>query len=219
MKAYQAHLDRFGDSLEVDRIEQYLSRYFLTDKVFSEKYQHIFSKLFNSTAEFFGDYVFNDNLSLLFQPGGGLFSKDEFMALQHCMTILGDKNLVVTEHYSVSKPPRYLGFENGREIEFILPKNQFCFPSTISWEEFTNGAEFTNELFAAIRNYFVFGDSGKWGKYVLNDDDWPIDVYCFEEAEGLLFRNNFRVDPQDYLEIVSHLPIRYIKAGLQGSAE
>lgn len=51
------------------------------------------------------------------------------------------------------------------------PKLQFVYPTDTTWEELMSGGGISRELFeTAYKNFFVFGNRGQWGRYVVGDE-------------------------------------------------
>ena len=59
------------------------------------------------------------------------------------------------------------------------------------------------------KNYFVFGDSGEWGKYVANDYKFPLDIIGFRNKYAELFKRNFVLSIEERNEIYEWLPETY----------
>ena len=68
----------------------------------------------------------------------------------------------------------------------------------ISWEAILSGAEISSDVFQRpIRNYFVFGDSGQWGKYAGDDYESPLHIIGFNKKYSDLFHNKFKIPEED----------------------
>jgi hypothetical protein len=87
------------------------------------------------------------------------------------------------------------------------------FPSDICWDELASG-NFASAILLEMphKEYFVFGDSGAWGKYVANDFEFPLDILGFRREVAELFIDKFKLSEADEREIAQFLPPAY-KAG------
>ncbi|MFT4778211.1 MAG: hypothetical protein ACJAU0_002323 [Flavobacteriales bacterium] len=100
--------------------------------------------------------------------GGCLFDKEDFESLQKCMDLFGDNYFVIEEDNGLTK---------GSDFSIHRsPRLRFIYPSDIKFEDlFLLDPDLGHtevigyELNSPVRNYFVYGDSMKWGKYVGND--------------------------------------------------
>jgi hypothetical protein len=92
--------------------------------------------------------------------------------------------LLDREEYQMLKKISALSHEKFIFILEDLPGNSpglsFRFPNTASWRNLQSGERVSFEVFERpIRNYFVFGDSLDWGKYVRSDLLEPTDTFGF----------------------------------------
>jgi hypothetical protein len=61
-------------------------------------------------------------------------------------------------------------------------------------------------------NFFVFGDSGRWGKYAASDYHYtPLDIIGFKSELADIFREQFKQPKEDWEEIQKRLPQKYKK--------
>ena len=78
------------------------------------------------------------------------------------------------------------------------PSNRFKYHVNITWEEIMSGAELSQVIFLhPVRNFFMFGDSGQWGRYIGNDYESPLDIIGFDSKYSDLFHSEFRVPKED----------------------
>lgn len=62
------------------------------------------------------------------------------------------------------------------------PMFRMKFPVNITWEELTSGNYISAVLLEMSYNeYFVFGNSGSYGKYSANDYEHPMDMNSLED--------------------------------------
>jgi hypothetical protein len=134
--------------------------------------------------------VINKDLDVIILKGGIVFFKEEFEIYQTCMKIVGDKYFIILEDYDENKPPHTSG-----------PPFRLKYPVDVTWEEMTSNSNphiiSFGVFFRLIRNYFVFGDSGTWGKYEGSDYRWPLCIIGFDKKYSCLFRDKFKVPNED----------------------
>jgi hypothetical protein len=107
------------------------------------------------------------------------------------------RKILLVEDYDEKNPPHTDG-----------PPFRFKFPVDISWDEVNDGAELSMIVFWPERNYFVFGDSGQWGKYTGNDYEYPLDIIGFKRKYSDLFHRKFRI-PQEDIEDLKEWTVFY----------
>ena len=92
------------------------------------------------------------------------------------------------------------------------------YPVNITWEEISSGGFVSDEIIEGfgIKEYFVFGESGIWGKYDANDDIIncrPLHMLGFSKAYTSLFVEKFKnyLDEDEELkaQVKSWLPPAY----------
>ncbi len=137
---------------------EYLQKYLLPDSEYLSEWAAIQKNIFDLAAKAPPEPIFKANYELLFQLGGGLFSEEEFASFKDCMLVTHDSHFVVLENMP-DLPPRF----------------KFFFPSNITWEEINSGGIVSQELIQRpIRDFFVFGNSGLWGKY--SSDQFSLEI-------------------------------------------
>jgi hypothetical protein len=67
------------------------------------------------------------------------------------------------------------------------------------------------------KKYFVFGDSGAWGKYAANDYTTPIDILGFKPEGARIFGDKFKVSESEEIELAQVLPQAY-KTAVRGTS-
>ena len=146
--------------------------------------------VFNPGFKELPDPVFNEYFDTIIRKSGLVLDKVEFELLQSCMKATGDRHFIILEEYNpyTSEPPYKLKY-----------------PINITWEEMTSGGDPYmipyDVFFRPIRNYFVFGDSGKWGKYAGNDYEWPLDITGFDKKYSDLFHSKFKIPKEDVKDL------------------
>lgn len=166
--------------------ENYLEKYWLLESEYLNKWKQIqntiFIKQINKTLLY---PLFYNKFQILALGGGVLFDELEFIKLQKCMLEIGDSYFVIIEDNFDNEPPFRLKY-----------------PTTISWNELTNGNFISTILFnMPHKEYFVYGDSGFWGKYCTNDSAYPLDIYGFEPKYEHIFRNKFLQTKEEFEEV------------------
>ena len=120
-----------------------------------------------------------------------LFSEADFHLMQSIGKHFGDTLLYVVE---------YEGCEDCADMAFKLK-----FPIDISWEEFTSGGCISFALTRVFYNrYYVFGNSGKWGKWCDYDNQWSdYELFAYNEDcdEVRAYRRHFSMSHDSLKEI------------------
>jgi hypothetical protein len=161
------------DKLDVCENE-YLNKYLMPDIYFQDILGNKMFSIFNNPVGFPNNIFAKDYDYKIFN-GGGLFVEDEFALLKRCLGLTNDKWIFVIEEIHT--------IESGR----LLMK----FPVETNWSDLMAGGMLSYELIERpVRNYFVFGDSYLWGKYVGSDYDPPKDILGFKKHVDI-FRNVF----------------------------
>lgn len=159
---------------------KYLSQYWLSKEEYCYKWEKLLSSIFN-VRNSNGESFIKSPFVRMTQVGGLLFVEEEFEHFKKCMNICNDMFLFIIEDYDENNPPHDSG-----------PSMRFKYPSDITWEQINQQEGISYELFQRpVRNYFVFGDSGNWGKYVANDYDSPVDIICYKPQFQFLFQQLF----------------------------
>lgn len=204
------HIFTQYDSPEVDsqvRIlsNNFLEKYWLSHDEMSSIWIPIRDKIFCPNSKTLPDLMFNEGFELIAQRGGVLFTKEEYYAFQNCMKIARDKYFVLIENESV------------RNTKGDLPHLRFKFPVDTTWEMLNNGDEYFPDISLELlsimnKHFFVFGDSGKWGKYAASDYyDTPLDIIGFEPGLASVFNTYFKQSKKDQKEVMEWLPLEYRK--------
>jgi hypothetical protein len=187
MKDYQNQIDEFTDNADKNKIEKYLEKYWLDKRDLNEVWLNIKNKVFSTAFSAFPDPLYNVSFDTIIRKGGCLLYQDELEQIQLCMKNFGEKHLFIIEDYDETNPPHTSG-----------PPYRFKFPVDISWKEIIGGAELSWLVFRIPeRNYFVFSDSGQWGKYAGNDYEYPLDIIGFDKKYSDLFHEKFKVPPEE----------------------
>lgn len=175
--------------------QQYLLDYWLVEKEFNDKWNKTFDTIFNNDNNKIPQDIFKEDFVLIpIMMTGGVFYRETFDALKQCMIELGEKEFVVIEK-NKKNPLR------------------FKYPTHIDWLklslENSNTAEYiTLELLATFKNYYVWGETGIWGKYYEGENEHSFDIIGVKEEYSILFYSHFKniISLEERGEINSLLP-------------
>jgi len=206
----------WDDSIEQSKL--YVDKYELRDtellkwiKTKNKVFNNNFIWRPNERNNEFKDYIFNDGFIIRPILGGGLFSKVDFIALNNCMKIIGDEEFVIIQDIKM------IGESDLDISKKKAPLLSFKYPIGLNWNDYMinegNSEGITYELNSPIRNYFVFGDKGKWGKYTANDanEGMGVDIIGFKPEYLDVFREHFPISTQERKNLEQQLPKHYIK--------
>ncbi|MDR1628195.1 MAG: hypothetical protein LBR79_05420 [Oscillospiraceae bacterium] len=205
-KSFQKILGLFPEFQVRTLSQKFLEKFWLKDKEFTNDWEAVKEIVFSKSFKRLPDVLFNEGFEMIAQRGGTLFIKDEYLLLQECMKAAKDKFFVVVENRFIRK-----------KADNDLPYLQFKFPVYTTWEELNNGDENYPDiaydlLWIMNKDFFVFGDSGKWGKYAACDYyDTPLDIIGFKSELALIFQERFKQPKEEQEEIREWLPQEYKK--------
>ena len=210
MKEYSAILDEFsreGFEMYSNIIpapqwgnrhvaESYLEHYWLPSAEYERTWKQVQDRIFINQEVGLPQMVFAPEYELQASRGGCLLVQEEFVRLQECTQAVSEQFFFVIENTF-----------GGREREPIF---RMKFPTSISWSELTSG-NFASAILLEMphKEYFVFGESGAWGKYVANDYESPLDILGFKQDVAYIFRDKFKLSEAEELEIAPLLPAAY----------
>jgi hypothetical protein len=175
---------------------EYLKRNFLSIEEYAQKWKPIQSSIFQNEKIGLPAKVFKEGFSLLAIRGGILFEREDFENLQNCIEAIGDKSLVIIQN------------DFGGAVK--KPLLRMKYPVDITWERLMSGNFVSTVLFEMFANeYFVFSESGNWGKYSANDYEYPLDIIGFKPELVHIFQKYFRQPKEEQEEIREWLPQEY----------
>jgi len=175
--------------------EQFLEKYWLSKQVYEKHWKPIQDTMFIQQEKGLPYLKFSKKYEMLALRGGVLFEEKDFLQLQNCMKLVGDKYFVIIEN----------DVENKSK-----PLIRVKFPVDISWQELMSGGVISIAIVEYDMNeYFVFGDSGAWGKYAANDYIHALDIVGFKKEYSTLFREVFKVPLEESAEISEWVPKGY----------
>ena len=176
----------------------YLKKYYIPLNDHTEKFEGIQNSIFYSNTLGLPDKVFKDGVSLHAVKGGILFEKVEFERLQNCIRMMGDESLII--------------IQNDYNKTVKKPLLRMKYPVNVTWSELMSGNFVSTVLFEMFANeYFVFSESGNWGKYSANDYDYPLDIIGFKPEFESVFTSYFTQSKEEHEEIYEWLPELYKK--------
>lgn len=196
-KDYEEQLRVFSTLENRTQAEAYFQKYWLSTDEYNKKWLSVQNSIFDVQAKHLPDLMFNGGYELLPLAGVNIFtSEKDFLSLQNCMQETGDEYFAVVQNENV-----VIKFYFGDDKWDVHPLLRFKFPIGISWEEIMSGGYVSIELFqGAAKDYFVFGDSGNWGRYVANSYEnpaalptfsTPLNIMGFKKEYSEMFRKNF----------------------------
>lgn len=186
--------DQWGDK---KLAEEYLQKYWLAEEEYLNVWKPIQDKIFVQDKGL-PDLVYHPEFEMMALRGGCLFLEEDFKQLQKAMQEVGEKCFVIIQ--------RSQEFTDGE------PMFRMKFPVSITWEELISGNYISAVLFEMSYNeYFVFSESGNWGKYSANDYEYPLDIIGFKPGLAPIFQEHFKQSKEEQEEIREWLPQEYKK--------
>lgn len=160
---YYSIYDSNNVGINIDIAHQYLQNYFLSEEEYFKYWKPIQKKVFPYESIGIPTQMFSENYNLITSVGGVLFEKEDFELLQKCILEIGDRSIIIIQN------------DFTRRLE--KPILRMKYPSDITWEKIMSGSFISTVLFKMYANeYFVFSESGLWGKYSANDEEYPLDI-------------------------------------------
>jgi hypothetical protein len=181
----------------------YLDKYWLTKDEYESFWLRVKGTIFNPDFQSLPEKVFRKEFELIPLIGGAIFSAEDFDAFKACLKETGDEHFVIVQNT--------YGEENP--IAFRMK-----FPADISWDELVSGNYISTVLFEMFHNdYFIFGDSGVWGKYVENDADPPLDLIGVKHEFVHAFLDRYKPVRATYEALPESIKTREIIESLPAS--
>ena len=180
------YIGMFGFNPDMDEEESYnrgkafLERYAMNDADYKNECLTVMRQIFKqSPSEMFRIHhhsaydMFQDRFHLFVNIGGTLFGEDDYTLIQAIGKSFGDKYWYIVEDETC---------EQDVDVAFKLR-----FPIDISWQELISGGCISDVVFNMFHNnYYVFGDSGCWGRWSDCENSW-----CDYELFGYIKDNEF----------------------------
>ena len=175
----------------------FLEKYWLNLNEYDQRWRAVQNAIFINQDSGLPAMLFAADFELIILKGGCLFVKEDFIKLQNAIMPSGDKYIFIIEN------------SFGRKNE--EPIFRMKFPANISWEELTSGNYISSVLIEMARKeYFVFGDTGNWGRYAANDYFPPLDILGMKNQFSSEFHTQFKQTPEEIKEMyMKWLPDSY----------
>ena len=184
------------------KAQKYLEKYGLSQASYQSEWQALQSSVFDLCRQL-PDMIFKKNFEFISLLGGVPFEQKDFEQFKSCLQQLGERFfLVVQDTFGMSLDQK----------EYALKMN---YPLNIEWNEIMSGNFISTALFeASERDYYIFGESGKWGMYVateyvneaVNPAGTPIRIIGFDPKYRSIFRDTFEIPKGEYCENVDYIP-------------
>jgi hypothetical protein len=203
-KDFQKILELFTEFHVRTQSQKFLEKFWLSDEELTNHWEAVKETVFSKSFKRLPDVLFNEGFEMMAQRGGTLFIEDEYLSLQECMKVAGDKFFVLIEN-------RFIREKADNDLSYL----QFKFPVYTTWAELNNGDENYPDiaydlLWIMNKEFFVFGDSGKWGKYAACDYyDTPLDIIGYKPELSPIFKEHFKQPKEEQEEIREWLPQEY----------
>jgi len=189
--------------------EEYLRKYWLPEQEYFDVWKPIQDRVFRIDKKVYvngewipdssllPDIVFPPEFKMIAMIGGCLFGDEDFKQLQKALLEMGEKYFVV--------------IQRSQEVfMFGISMFRMKFPVNITWEELTSGNYISAVLVKMLFNeYFVFGKTGNWGKYVATDYVWPLDIIGFKPKLSKIFEKHIVLTDADRENLSGCLPQNY----------
>jgi hypothetical protein len=180
--------------------KDYVKKYWLDEEEYVSHWEPLQDKIFDDKVNFLHlGRIFLPEFKLMALTGGATFEKKDFILLQECMRELGEKYFVVIENCAIP-PDVHEKFKNKKNG---LPGKplKFKYPVDIKWKEIYRD-DFLSDAMMGVwegREFYIFGESGLWGKYAANDHcsvdvnplGPPLNILGFKDECASLFREKF----------------------------
>jgi hypothetical protein len=204
----QKTLNEFYDNVDLVEVypesREYLEKYWLAEEEYVSHWQPLQARIFDSKVDFVSvGRIFLPEFKLMSFLGGSTFCEKDLLLLQACMRELGDEYFVVIQNIAVSCEvyEAYKAAYRKEKEQLLGPRLKFKYPVNIEWEEIATGDFPTDFMLCVVgcREFYVFGESGLWGKYAANDyvawdiypPGGPLDILGFKASCAELFQKTF----------------------------
>ncbi|WP_191018316.1 hypothetical protein [Treponema zioleckii] len=171
----------------INQTKLYLDKFWLFEEEMYEVWIPLKDKIFKFPSLYEKERscldFFSSNFATYTITGGCLFSKKSYKNLTKIMKKMKEKYLIIIEDYlNPNAPPHTDG-----------PALHFKIPVGLKWSNFyIKELQICEELIKRpVRNFFVFGDSGNWGKYIANDFEWPLEITGYSPELKKIFKKHF----------------------------
>lgn len=178
------------------RALNYLHKYHISPDEYTQKWLPIQESIFFNISKEFPKVRFKGGYSLYIMTGGVLLEKEDFESLQRCMIQLGDKSLIIIQN------------DFGGALK--EPPLRMKYPVNITWEELLEGGFISTALFENYHyDFFVFSESGNWGKYAANIYEYPLSIIGFRTKYETVFEKEYVGSLQENEKLMNVIPDEY----------
>jgi hypothetical protein len=206
VKDYQPLLDKFANGWTSfftgrnysgipNEVEDYLATYWLDKQELDQIWTPIRKKIFPGEFWSFPDRMFPNDFRTIIKVGGSIvYSEEYYKCLQSCMEAAGDHYFIVVEDHAD---------EHDRSSVYTTcpyewPAFHFKYPVTVSYQQIMSGEYLSEEvMLMGDRDYFLYGDSGKWGIYAGDDVLWSLHIVGFQRELSDVFARYISSDKID----------------------
>lgn len=136
----------------------------------------------------------NDFRTIIRVGGSAIYSEEYYKCLQLCMEAAGDQYFVVVEDHAD---------EHDRSSVYTTCPDEwqafhFKYPVTVSYQQIMSGKYLSEEvMLMGSRDYFLYGDSGKWGIYAGDDVLYSLHIVGFQSNLSDVFTRHISSDEKD----------------------
>lgn len=151
---------------DIDKAYAYLRKYAIDEDEYCCQTLQLFRKVFRNMLD--ANYnISSIDIASVFRSGfqsevhvaSPIFSKETYLLFQEMCSAYGDRMFYILED------------ELCEEDTAMVVKLKF--PVSTTWNEIMSGEFLSNAILrTACRNYYMFGDSGKWGRWCDYDNNW-----------------------------------------------
>lgn len=213
MKEYEEHLEEFSSIAyrtfshmprsewgKREIAERYLEKYWLPRAEFDSYWAPIQNSIFTNQEKGYPGIEFRHGFRILPVDGGLIIDSKDLQSFQKCMRRTDDHYFVIIQNLF------------GKDVDVNVTPFMLKFPADISWEELMSGNYISSVLFEWSANeYFMYGDSGKWGQYSSSELAHSVNLIAFLEEYRPVFQESFEEQLQRGKDILQWLPKFYRK--------
>lgn len=153
--------------------EEYMLHYSLTKEDYEKTWKSIWGKIFNQVCIGHPKGVFKKDFQVWKLMGGSLFEESEFLSFQKSINSIGDKYIIIIQNVFQDDTPPF----------------RMRFPSDITWKELCSGSFLSKALLEMdFNDYYMFGESGEWGKYSATEAYFPMDYLGVNSSSRSAFQ-------------------------------
>lgn len=210
MDEYKTIVEKYYDTDDKALADEYCKKFWLDSGEYKKDWKPIQDTIFNSSAKSISDGVIKTGFFIIPFIGGGVFSEEEFVLWKECMQHVGDSEFVVVQ--SRMRDAGIRVWDNKKQQYKDDHWHHFKFSVDVTWKEITSGGIFSEEMICSpMREWFIFGDSGMWGRYDANEHDSPIDIIGVHPTYEDFFSSKLQLDEKFKNDVKKYIPDVYKK--------